>query len=90
VEFFGRPASTHKAIALFSLANEAPLVVCAARRLGEPLVYEMGVEAMLDPGDGREPRRELPSHISGAQTVATDALRIADDLVKGALEAFHE
>jgi hypothetical protein len=41
-------------------------------------------------GDGREPRRELPSHISGAQTVATDALRIADDLVKGALEAFHE
>ena len=32
VEFFGRPASSHKGIALFTLASEAPTVFCFARR----------------------------------------------------------
>jgi len=49
VEFFGRAASTHKAIALFALEHEARLVVGYARRSGRPLCYEMGVEAILDP-----------------------------------------
>jgi Kdo2-lipid IVA lauroyltransferase/acyltransferase len=49
VDFFGRPASTHKAIALFSLANDAPLVVGYFRRLGRPLEFELGVEAVADP-----------------------------------------
>ncbi|HZZ73220.1 MAG TPA: lysophospholipid acyltransferase family protein [Pirellulales bacterium] len=61
VEFFGRPASTHKAIALFSLAHQAPLGVMYARRLGKPLYYEMGVEAVADPRDPNSPAnvREL-------------------------------
>jgi KDO2-lipid IV(A) lauroyltransferase len=49
VDFFGRPASTHKAIALFSLANDAPLVVGYFRRLGGPMHFEMGIEAVADP-----------------------------------------
>jgi KDO2-lipid IV(A) lauroyltransferase len=49
VDFFGRPASTHKAIALFALSNDAPLMVGVSRRLGEPLQYEMGTNDMLDP-----------------------------------------
>lgn len=49
VEFFGRPASTHKAIAVFSLANSAPLAVSYSCRLDRPLRYEMGVEAAVDP-----------------------------------------
>ena len=49
VDFFGRPASTHKAVAVFALANEAPLVVGYARRVGGPLEYEVGVEAIADP-----------------------------------------
>ncbi len=49
VDFFGRPASTHKAVAVFALANEAPLIVGYARRVGGPLEYEVGFEAILDP-----------------------------------------
>ncbi|MEX2141844.1 MAG: lysophospholipid acyltransferase family protein [Pirellulales bacterium] len=50
VDFFGAPASTHKAIALFALSNDAPLAVGYARRLDQPLEYEMGVEAIADGG----------------------------------------
>lgn len=49
VDFFGRPASTHKAVAVFALSNNAPLLVGYARRLGRPLCYEIGVEAIADP-----------------------------------------
>ena len=62
VDFFGRPASTHKAIALFSLAHNAPLAVMYSRRLGKPLCYEMTVEAVADPlrpGDPTGNVREL-------------------------------
>ena len=51
VNFFGRPASTHKAVAAFSLANEAPTMVSYARRLDGPLHYEVGPEAICDPRD---------------------------------------
>jgi KDO2-lipid IV(A) lauroyltransferase len=49
VEFFGRPASTHKAVALFSLGSGAPTMVSYARRLDQPLHYEVGPEAICDP-----------------------------------------
>lgn len=51
VNFFGRPASTHKAVALFSLANDAPTMVSYARRRDRPLHYEVGPEAICDPRD---------------------------------------
>jgi KDO2-lipid IV(A) lauroyltransferase len=49
VNFFGRPASTHKAVAAFSLANQAPTMVSYTRRLDRPLHYEVGPEAICDP-----------------------------------------
>jgi len=49
VEFFGRPASTHKAIAVMALAHQAPLMVTYARRSGEPLQFEIGCPAIADP-----------------------------------------
>ncbi len=51
IEFFGRPASAHKAIALLALANEAPMAVCGARRLGRPLHIELDTPASIDPRD---------------------------------------
>jgi Kdo2-lipid IVA lauroyltransferase/acyltransferase len=51
VNFFGAAASTHKAIALFALSNNAPLAVGYARRTGGPLSYEMGVEAIVEPAE---------------------------------------
>lgn len=49
VQFFGRPASTHKAVSLFSLGSGAPTMVSYARRLGPPLKYEIGPQAIVDP-----------------------------------------
>jgi KDO2-lipid IV(A) lauroyltransferase len=51
VDFFGRPASAHKAIALFSLQHSAPMVVTYARRTGGMLQYEVGSSGSLDPRD---------------------------------------
>lgn len=51
VEFFGRPASAHKAIALLSLENDAPIAVCAARRNGPAMQIELLVHAVADPRD---------------------------------------
>jgi len=51
VEFFGRPASTYRAIALMSLQHDAPMAVCYARRLDRPLQFEMVTAAIADPRD---------------------------------------
>ncbi|MGD9644936.1 MAG: lysophospholipid acyltransferase family protein [Pirellulales bacterium] len=48
VDFFGRPASTHKAIALLALEHQATVLVGAARRRGRPLHYEFRLEGHLD------------------------------------------
>ena len=49
VEFFGRPASYHKAIALFPLIRGAPLLLVHARRTGRPLHFEVGFTDDVDP-----------------------------------------
>jgi Kdo2-lipid IVA lauroyltransferase/acyltransferase len=54
VEFFGRPASAHKAIALLALDNDAPMAVCAARRLRRPMQFEMMTRETIDPRDAAD------------------------------------
>jgi KDO2-lipid IV(A) lauroyltransferase len=54
VEFFGRPASAHKAIALFALNHDAPLMVGYGQRLEKPMRYELALEAFVDPRSGDE------------------------------------
>jgi KDO2-lipid IV(A) lauroyltransferase len=61
VDFFGRPASTHKAVAVFALANDAPLIVGYARRVGGPLEYEVGFEAVLDPREASPAEATVPA-----------------------------
>jgi KDO2-lipid IV(A) lauroyltransferase len=51
VEFFGRPASTHKAIALLSLEHRVPLLVIGVRKHGEPLRYQILAEDVILPED---------------------------------------
>ncbi len=57
VEFFGRPASSHKGIALFTLARQAPTIFCFSRRLGRPLSQLMGTTGSIDP-------QTMPSEMS--------------------------
>jgi len=49
VEFFGRPASAHKAIALLALDNNAKMSVCSALRLDRPMHFELHNYATIDP-----------------------------------------
>jgi KDO2-lipid IV(A) lauroyltransferase len=51
VDFFGRQASAHKAIALLSLQHDAPVAVCAVRRLDRPLRFVMELIGIADPRD---------------------------------------
>ncbi len=49
VDFFGRPASTHKAIALMAIEHHAPVVVGYARRIGPGFRYEVGCTELFEP-----------------------------------------
>lgn len=49
VDFFGRPASTYKSIALLAMAAGAPIVVGYARRRGNVARYEVGVPRIIYP-----------------------------------------
>lgn len=63
VDFFGKPASVYKAIALLSLQYDAPIVVCASTREPDrPLFFRMHAAARLDP-------RDLPEDIGNIKEV---------------------
>ncbi len=47
VDFFGRPASTHKAIALLALEYNATMVVIGSPRLSEPMRYKIVAEEVI-------------------------------------------
>lgn len=51
VDFFGRKASTNKAIALMAMRHEAPIVVGYARRLDARYNFEIGIEQIIYPHD---------------------------------------
>lgn len=50
VEFFGRPASAHKAVALMAIEFDALLVVTGTPRVGS-MQYEVIAEEVIDPRD---------------------------------------
>jgi KDO2-lipid IV(A) lauroyltransferase len=49
VDFFGRPASTHKAIALMALEHNVLMIVGGAIRAGGPLNYHWAIADVIDP-----------------------------------------
>jgi KDO2-lipid IV(A) lauroyltransferase len=65
VDFLGRPASCHKALALFTLSSEAPMLVAYTRRVGgRPMQFETGCVGIADP------RADTPGHC-GSVTALT-------------------
>ena len=49
VDFMGRPASCHKALALFTLLNDAPMVAVYCRRSNGPMQFDLGLAGLMDP-----------------------------------------
>ena len=54
VDFFGRPASTHKAVALMALEYNVPLLVGGVPRVGEPMRYQVVIEDVIEPAEYAE------------------------------------
>ncbi len=54
VDFFNRPASTHRAIALLSLEQNVPLLVVGLPRVGKGLDYHLLCEELIDPEEYRD------------------------------------
>jgi KDO2-lipid IV(A) lauroyltransferase len=81
VEFFGRPASSHKGIALFSLASDAPTMFCYARRTGGPLVHVMGTDEVLDP-------RTMPAEMRTVSGITEWYTRKLEDTIRQAPEQY--
>jgi len=52
VDFFGRPASVHKAIGVFALSSSAPMLVCSATRRRRLFDYDLRLEGVADPLQG--------------------------------------
>jgi len=61
VDFFGRPASVHKAIGVFSITAEAPVLVCSATRRKGLFDFDLRVEGTADPAAGRPETADLQS-----------------------------
>ncbi len=61
VDFFGRPASSHKAIALFTLGSEAPTLFCYTRRTGKPLHLLIAADSWIDPLTMPSDMRTVPA-----------------------------
>jgi KDO2-lipid IV(A) lauroyltransferase len=73
VDFFGRPASTFKSIALLSLEYNAPLFVLGAARVGHPLQYRIYVEDIILPEDYAG-RADAPRAITERYTAALERM----------------
>lgn len=59
VEFFGRPASAHKAIALLAIKYNAPIIVGYAFRDTDAFHYEVGCAGIIDPLDYQDSTRDV-------------------------------
>ncbi|MGV3607160.1 MAG: lysophospholipid acyltransferase family protein [Planctomycetaceae bacterium] len=49
VDFFNRPTSCHKALALFTLTSNAPMIAVYCCRSGKPMHFEFGFCGIQDP-----------------------------------------
>jgi KDO2-lipid IV(A) lauroyltransferase len=75
VDFFGRKASTFKAVSLLSLAHEAPLVVCYALRVDRPFQFVLRVAGIFDPKQDRDPPHDVPSVTQWFTRLLEDGIR---------------
>ena len=79
VDFFGRPASTYRSIALLAMRYEVPVVVGYGKRLDDEFTFEIGVQRVIHPHEwaGEE---DPVTWITQAYTHALEeAIRMAPD-----------
>ncbi|MCS7238583.1 MAG: lysophospholipid acyltransferase family protein [Thermoguttaceae bacterium] len=75
VDFFGRKASTFKAVALVSLVHQAPIVVCYARRRERVFQFDLEVLGVFDPLRDSHVSADVPSITQWFTTVLEEEIR---------------
>lgn len=61
VDFLGRPAACHKAVALFTLEAQAPMMVSYCRHTDRPFHFEVGCTGIADPHKLPDELRDVKS-----------------------------
>lgn len=61
VDFLGRPAACHKAVALFTLESNAPMMVSYCRHTDKPFYFEVGCTGIADPLELPDELRDVKS-----------------------------
>lgn len=79
VDFFGKPASYHKAIALFPLINGAPLVLVHTRRIHQPLHFEIQMMGVADPQVMDSQMQSVPALTSWYNNVLESMIRLSPE-----------
>jgi KDO2-lipid IV(A) lauroyltransferase len=79
IDFFGKPASTHKSVALFTLASQAPTATVAMLRRGGPLHFEMRVAEVIDPQTPGFKMRTIPEVAQWYTQRLEELIRAAPD-----------
>jgi len=51
VDFFGRPASTYRSIALMAMRHHTPVVIGYGRRLNDRFQFEIGIQRIIYPSE---------------------------------------
>jgi KDO2-lipid IV(A) lauroyltransferase len=73
VDFFSRPASTHRAIALLALRYDVTMVVIGTPKVGEPMRHAVVVEDVIFPAEYRD-RSDAAMAITQRFTAALERL----------------
>jgi KDO2-lipid IV(A) lauroyltransferase len=81
VDFFGRPASTHKAVALLALEHRVTMVVIGVTKTGDPFRYKIQVKDVILP----EEYADRPDAIRAMTQRFTSGL---EQVVRGAPEQY--
>lgn len=79
IDFLGRPAACHKAVALFTLNGQAPMMVSYCRHLDQPLQFEIGCTGVADPLELPEGLRDVNALTQWYNDRLGEAIRMAPD-----------
>ena len=87
VDFLGRPASCHKAVALLTLIGGAPLLVTYAKRVGGPLQFEAGLMGVADPKTPGQEQANVESLTRWYNAMLEQAILSARNSIGGCIDA---
>jgi KDO2-lipid IV(A) lauroyltransferase len=81
VDFFGRPASTHKAVALMAIRHRVPLLVIGVRKVGEPFGYQVVLQDLIR-------TEEYADRPDGIKAMTQRFTRSLEDVIRTAPEQY--